>query len=146
MDIKIVKEPIFKNELAEIAKNQFGDLVKAVVDVDVRKMTIQHENLAAGGWSKLSLAEQLGNVGSEVNRALRWQNKDDKSFKNAIARVLELLDLTIADRRWKSRLKELARTRELVCDALFGGKEFGTSLEDLNRYFFHFAVAARAGR
>lgn len=121
MAIKIIKEPISKNDL-------------------------QHKNLAAGEWSKFSLAEQLGNVGGEISRALRWQNKDDKSFKNAIARALELLDLTIADSRWKTRLKELVRARELIGDAIFGGKEYGTSLSDLNRYFFHFAFAARVGR
>jgi len=107
---------------------------------------IQHKDLAEGNWSKFSLAEQLGNVGSEISRALNWRNKDEKSFKNAGFRALELLDLTIADRRWKTRLKELARARELVCGAILGDKEYDTSLEDLNRYFFHFAVAARAGR
>jgi hypothetical protein len=30
---------------------------------------MQHESLVSGGWAKLSLAEQLGNVGSEVSRA-----------------------------------------------------------------------------
>lgn len=94
----------------------------------------------------MSLAEQLGNVGSEINRALRWQNKDDESFKNAIGRALELLDLTIVDSRWRTRLKELVRARELIGDSIFGGGEYNTSLEDLNRYFFYFALAARAGR
>lgn len=106
----------------------------------------QHKNLAIEGWSKLSLAEQLGNVGSEINRAIKWQNKDDRSFKNAICRALELLDLTIADSRWKTRLKELVRARELIGDSISGGKEYNTSLGDLNRYFFYFAFAARAGR
>lgn len=123
MAVKIVKNPISKN-----------------------KQLVQHKDLAAGNWSKLSLAEQLGNVGSEINRALNWQNKDEKLFKNAGARALELLDLTIADSRWKTRLKELARARELICAAVFGGEEYKTSLDDLNRYFFHFALAARAGR
>lgn len=106
----------------------------------------QHKSLAAGDWSKLSLAEQLGNVGSEISRAVRWQNKDDKLFKNAIARALELLDLTIADSRWKTRLKELVRARELIGDAILGGNDYNTLLDDLNRYFFYFAIAARAGR
>ncbi len=34
-------------------------------------MTVQHRDLAAGRWWELSLAEQLGNVGSEVSRAAR---------------------------------------------------------------------------
>jgi len=34
MEIKIVKDPTNKEELLEIAKKQFGELVKAVVDVE----------------------------------------------------------------------------------------------------------------
>ena len=33
MTIKIIKKPISKTELLDIAKNQFGDFVKAVIDV-----------------------------------------------------------------------------------------------------------------
>ena len=106
-------------------------------------MTIQHKNLAAGGWQKLSLVQQLGDIGSETSRALNWQDKDQKSYENAIYRALELLDLTTSDSRWKNRLKEIVRVRELLCDAVLGGKEYKTSLKDLDRYFFHFAFAAR---
>ena len=35
-------------------------------------MTVAHRDLAAGRWWELSLAAQLGNVGSEIGRALRW--------------------------------------------------------------------------
>ncbi len=109
-------------------------------------MAIQYKNLAAGGWQKLSLMEQMGNIGSEISRALNWQNRDEKLYKNAINRALELLDLTISDTRWQNRLKEIVRTRELLCDAILGGKEYKTSLKDLDRYFFHFALAARINR
>ena len=97
-------------------------------------------------WQKLSFYEQMGNIGSEVGRALNWQNKDEKSYNNAIDRALELLDLTIADSRWRGRLKEIVRARELLADAMFGGKEYKTTFEDLNTYFFHFALAARINK
>lgn len=106
-------------------------------------MTIQHKTLASGKWQELSLAQQLGNVGSEVSRALRWQERDQKLFQSAIERAFELLDLTIQDVRWRMRLKELVRVRELLADALYGGKEYGTSLKDLDRYFFYFAFSAQ---
>ena len=106
-------------------------------------MKILHPSLSVGGWAKLSLVQQLGNVGSEVSRALRWQKKDAKLFEQAMIRALELMDLSIRDPRWKGRLKELARARELLCDAWLGGKEYRTDLEGLNRYFFNFALAAR---
>jgi hypothetical protein len=90
--------------------------------------------------------EQLGNVGSDVARAARWDGKDQLRCQHAFERALELLDLTIADDRWRGRKKELTRARELLCDAMFGGHTYGSDLSSLDRYFFHFAMAARAGR
>ncbi len=43
MEIRIVKNSISKKELAAIAENQFGDLVKAVVDVERGIMAIGGE-------------------------------------------------------------------------------------------------------
>jgi hypothetical protein len=106
-------------------------------------MAAHHPGLAAGGWGRLTLLQQLGNVGSEVSRAQRWQNRDPRLFDQAMVRALELLDLSIQDPRWRHRLKELTRARELLCDAWSGGKEYRTDLEGLNRYFFKFALAAR---
>jgi hypothetical protein len=105
-----------------------------------------HRELAAGRWGRLSLAEQLANVGSEVGRLRRWRGRDERLATAAFERALELLDLTLADARWRGRLKEIARVRELLCDAAAGGQEYGTTLEALDRYFLAFAVAARARR
>lgn len=43
MAIKIIKTPIKKSELQEIAKEEFGDMVKAVVDVEQRIMAVGGE-------------------------------------------------------------------------------------------------------
>lgn len=40
MEIKIIKEPISREELIDIAKKQFGDLVKAVVDIEQGIMAV----------------------------------------------------------------------------------------------------------
>jgi hypothetical protein len=109
-------------------------------------MSHQHASLAAGRWQTLPLTEQLANVGSDVARAHRWQEKDPQLCEKAFVRALELLDLTISDARWKGRRKELTRVRELLCDAMLDGKEYGSDLASLDRYFYPFAVAARAGR
>ncbi len=103
----------------------------------------QHAGLAAGRWAQMSLLQQLGNVGGEVSRAARWEGKDPAQRDRAVVRALELLDLTLADPRWARRLKELARARELLCDAWLGGLEYRTRLSDMDRYFFQFALAAR---
>ncbi|HXV67545.1 MAG TPA: DUF5674 family protein [Nitrospira sp.] len=43
MDIKIVRNAITKRELNEMAKQQFGDMVKAVVDVEQGIMAVGGE-------------------------------------------------------------------------------------------------------
>lgn len=106
---------------------------------------IFHKELSAGKWFKLSLIEQLANIGSEVSRAIRWQDKDEEVFQKAVFRTLELFDLTLGDSRWQGRLREIARIREVFCDAVLGAKEYKSSLKDLERYFDQFAQAARAG-
>ena len=108
-------------------------------------MSYVHANLAAGRWQNLTLMEQLANVGSDVARASRWQGKDPHRCEQAFLRALELLDLSIGDARWKGRRKELTRVREVLCDAMCGGSAYNSDLAGLDRYFFHFAVAARAG-
>ncbi len=109
-------------------------------------MTPLHAELAAGRWQTLPLVEQLAHVGSDVARAARWYGKNAQRCEQAFLRALELLDLTIEDARWKGRRKELVRTRELLCDAMQGGTIYGSDLTSLDRYFFPYAIAARAGR
>lgn len=106
-------------------------------------MKIIHKELAEGKWYEFSLCEQLANIGSEVSRAYKWQGKDENIFWGAVERTLELFDLTLVDPRWKGRLREIARARELFCDAITGGKEYNSSLKDLDQYFFHYAFCAR---
>lgn len=110
-------------------------------------MTTDTRTLAEGRWFTFSLLEQLGNIGSEVHRTLRAQD-DRIKFDFAVIRALELFDLTLRDPRWieKKRLKEIARARELFCAAVLGSTEYSTTLEDLDKYFLQYALAARANR
>jgi len=108
-----------------------------------------HKSLADGRWFTFSIYEQLGNVGSEFERAARaFERGDNERFEKAFERMLELLDLTIEDPKWRTacRLRELLRLREEVCDVFHGGEIFGTSIETLKRYFLYFAIAARSNR
>ena len=109
----------------------------------INKRKFIHKELALGKWQQLTLCEQLGNIGSEVSRTLRWKDKDQNNFENAVSRALELFDLTLEDPRWRGRLREIARARELFCDAITGGKEYKSSLRDLDCYFFYYALCAR---
>jgi hypothetical protein len=107
-----------------------------------------HPELAAGRWFTLSLASQLGNIGSEYERARSWKERGDEArFEHAFARLLELTDLTIADPRWKNhRLKELTRLREVICDELFSETHEFNHPHDLREYFLYFGILARSER
>ncbi|HVM76839.1 MAG TPA: hypothetical protein VMU07_01670 [Candidatus Paceibacterota bacterium] len=105
-----------------------------------------HKELAAGKWFQLPLMEQLGNIGSEVGRACKSQGGDAALYNSAVDRALDLFDLTLADPRWRGRYDEIARARELFCDAAFDNNIYKTTLADLETYFLQFAIAAQMGR
>lgn len=107
-----------------------------------------HKGLGAGRWRTLSLAEQLGNVGSEVDRAVRaWEAEDTDRFARAFDRALELFDLTLTDPRWRGhRRREIARGREEFCRLFFGLDDSWASVRGLQDYFLHFALVARTAR
>jgi hypothetical protein len=111
-------------------------------------MTTFHPELAAGRWFTFSLATQLGNVGSEYERARQWKERDDEvRFKQAFDRLLELIDLTIADPRWRNhRLKELTRLRSVMCDELYSESPEFIHTPDLREYFLYFGILARSER
>ena len=90
-------------------------------------------------WLRLSLAQQLGHIGSELSRARHWETQQDQANRDrALVRALELLDLTLDDERFRSRLKEPARLREVVGDWFSGRQEYDISPEALEAYFLNF--------
>lgn len=97
-----------------------------------------HKELAKGRWFELSLAEQMGNIGSEVGRVANAQGKNEERFQGAVDRALDLFDLTLSDPRWihQRRLLEITRVREVFCDAVYGGKEYGVPSKTLSGTFF----------
>ena len=106
-----------------------------------------HKGLGDGRWFNFSIYEQLGNIGSEFERAARaFERGDYERFEKAFERMLELLDLTVEDPKWRTRhrLRELLRLREEVCDVFHGNEVIGTSIETLKKYFLYFGIAARA--
>lgn len=105
----------------------------------------KHREMAAGRWQELTLAQQLGNVGSELSRALRWRADNPRLARGAFERALELMDLTLADprhRRSVARLREIARAREVLVDFLDGSNRYRSTAESLQRWFDAYALAA----
>jgi hypothetical protein len=109
-----------------------------------------HKQLASGGWQNLTLKEQMGNIGSEVGRAIRWFRANNKErFRVSFEKALELFDMTIADPRWRNRLKEITRSREVFCSLMAEPEKYKNldeELESLDKYFLWFGVAARKGK
>ena len=106
----------------------------------------QHADAARGRWRTLSLAEQFGNVGSEISRAIRWSTKNPATAQAALYRALDLFDLMLDDPQHRgsvARLREIARAREVVVDFLAGSNEYGSTGASLQKYFDYFALAAR---
>jgi hypothetical protein len=111
-------------------------------------MTVVHRELAAGRWFELSLVEQMANIGSEIERTIAWRGRSERNSTTAFDRCLELLDLTIADRRHRGRLRELTRVREALADHFVFDNRYGSTDESWRRYFHAFtnAAALRRGR
>ena len=110
-------------------------------------MTVQHKELAAGRWCELTFFEQMANIGSEVERALKWKGKGNTAFSSrAFERALELLDLTILHSKSSSQLKELTRLREVLADYFAFDNSYGSTKESWHSYFRAFNYAARLGR
>lgn len=99
----------------------------------------------AGRWHTLTLMEQLAHVGSEVDRTINAHAAGKRArFDAALARALELFDLTAADRRWRgARRREILRARTEFCRLFFDEAVPPDSAHGLARYFLMFAVAAR---
>ena len=107
-------------------------------------MNPQHKELAAGRWAKLSFVEQMANIGSEVERALNWQAKQNADYtQRAYERALELVDLTLDCAISPTRLKELARTREAIVDYFSGTNQFMSTESSWRKYFSGFTYAVR---
>ena len=100
-----------------------------------------HKTLASGRWYNFSFCEQMANIGSEISRSIHWYGENDKEEKEkSVERALELIDLTISDKRWKGRLREIFRLREVVCDLFLGNNDYNVSLESLKNYFLFFSL------
>lgn len=108
-------------------------------------MNYEHKELAAGSWFKLDFFNQLANIGSEVERAILWREKNQEYSRKAVNRALELLELTLSDNRNKrfSRLKEICRLKELLIDFFYCDNNFSSSEGFFRRYFYAFNYAVR---
>ena len=107
------------------------------------QINYQHKNLAEGRWQNLPFFEQMANIGSEVERAMSWREKNREYSRLASDRALELLDLTISDPKNLKRLKELFRLREVLADYFYFDNTYKSTNQNWHSYFssFNYSVA-----
>lgn len=108
-----------------------------MIAVDIPPYSIDRDR-----WSKLTLFEQMGNIGSEVGRTLKLK-RCGQNFEPALIRALDLFSATtelLVSQR-SCRTKEILRARDQFLHALLEKEDFS-----IEAYFMQFAVAARNNR
>jgi hypothetical protein len=100
-------------------------------------------------WAQLSFEEQMGNIGSEVGRAIAAHRAGRQERETrAIDRAIDLFSATtevLLKTSYSYRLKEVLRARDEFLRLFFDGT-FEADACKIERYFMDFAFMARAGR
>jgi hypothetical protein len=102
-----------------------------------------HPTIPQEKWNALSTIEQMANIGSEVSRAINWKEKDTITMQMAVYRALELLTLSIEDKKNTRGLKEILRVRECIADYFLGDNIYKFTDGWWQKYFLQYAIAAR---
>lgn len=93
-------------------------------------------------WQSMTILEQMGNIGSEVGRALKAKRAGE-DFEPALRRALDLFDATLEPLIAKKspRAKEVLRSKDQFLRALYEKDDSG-----IENYFMQYAIAARLHR
>ena len=94
-------------------------------------------------WHAYSFYVQMGNIASELSRAVNFDKKGDSTHMTAsLLRLLELIDTTIRDPKNRRRLRELCRFKEVVADWYAGTCVYSIPRKTLRQYAMDFALLA----
>jgi len=113
-------------------------------------MQIQYDSVpSTERWFKMSLDEQLANVGTDIDRVIRWRNKGDLvTAQKVFERALTLLHFTISDPKHfkKPTFRELMLIKETLCDYFMGNNTYRSTDELWHNYFYVFNYRAANAR
>ncbi len=101
-------------------------------------MPVWHKNLR-GRFHTFPQYQQIIMVANELNRAQNMITVP-LEYHNALERALELTDFLSADERWKPKLKELRRAREIM--AMFYDNPTPTDTRVLQKCFVQLDASA----
>jgi len=100
-------------------------------------------------WAELTFEEQMGNIGSEVGRAISAHRSGNAIREaRAVDRAIDLFSATVdvlKNTEYSYRLKEVLRSRDEFLRLFFDGT-FEKDADNIERYFMYFAFLARSNR
>lgn len=100
-------------------------------------------------WASMDIFSQMGNIYSEVGRSFKSiSSVESEEHRAAVARAIDLFDATVEVLIAKKspKAKEVLRAKEVYLDLVNDCHASSQSIQDLERYFMQFAVAARLNR
>ena len=116
MQIRIIKEPITREELKRIAQERYGDFVKAVVDVEQRIMALGGEFHA---YEEVLLMEQEGSKRENTWGINVYPDETAEGFIQFDSMInlkpwLGNRSRGVEDESIRERIKEIVRTLVIV--------------------------------
>jgi len=103
----------------------------------------QHTGLTIDRWVTFPLDQQILMIANEMNRGSRLaRERDWGRLEHGYARVLQLVDLTVACRPRGSLLRELLRWRDLVAELYVAGAPDPVAHDGLFRCLLYFTPTA----
>lgn len=82
--------------------------------------------------------QQMGNIGSEVSRALKWKNIDITKAEGAKNRAIQLIDLAICDTKNNVRIKEF----ELIKKEFLSSYSKNEDQKVWEKFFYPYSLMA----
>jgi hypothetical protein len=107
----------------------------------------QHASLSKDRWASFTLDQQILMIANEMNRAGKLvSTADDERRRNAYARVLQLVDLTVMVHERRALRRELLRWRDLAAALFIAPGANGVGHEAAMSCLLTFTVVAAAQR
>lgn len=87
-------------------------------------------------WFEMPVTMQISNIGSEVNRAIRWKNKGNAERTiNFCNKAIEFWNIVISDPKNVHRKGEFEFCVEELKDYFLGSNQYGTTDEMILKYY-----------
>jgi len=98
--------------------------------------------MAENKWARLSLAEKMGNIGSEISRARSADEQNNIERRNkSLDRATELVSLTFLNEKVDARIREINLLRDVIYNIKNGSKDI--NLKSIEQYCLPFGILAR---